>query len=149
MDLVQVDRVDAEPLEARVDLSQDRVALQRLHRLATGPLDLAGLGEDERRRGAAFERASDDLLGVAEAVLRRGVDPVDPEVERVVDGRDRLFVVLRAPAPVVVGAADRPRAEADAGDLEARGPELSRLHEPPSRGAVVVPPDPSATACRM
>src|SRR5919109_1198684 len=50
-----------------------------------------------------------------------------------VDRIHRVVVVLRAPPPVVATAADRPGAEADAGDLEAGvtergGSELCLLH---------------------
>jgi hypothetical protein len=43
--------------------------------------DHAALGEDVRPGADAFERACDDLLGVAEAVDRCGVDPVDAGIE--------------------------------------------------------------------
>jgi hypothetical protein len=59
-----------------------------------------------------------------EAVLRGGVDPVDAELDRVVDRGDRFLVVLRAPAPVVVRTAERPGTEADGGDLETGRAEL-------------------------
>jgi hypothetical protein len=68
--------------------------------------------------GEARERAADDLLRVPEAVLRSRVDPIDAELERVVDRSDRVLVVLRAPAPVVACASERPGTEADAADLE-------------------------------
>src|SRR5205085_11882571 len=128
MDLVEVDRVDREPAQARLALTQQRVALQGLHGRAVRAFGLAALGEDERPLVEAGERAADDLLGVAEAVLGGGVDPVDAELERAVDGGDRLVVVLLAPAPVVLRAADRPGAEADAADLEAGAAKLGRPH---------------------
>ena len=43
----------------------------------SGPLGLARLREHVRALGGSVERAPDDLLGVAEPVLRGGVDPVD------------------------------------------------------------------------
>src|SRR5690349_8057155 len=48
-------------------------------------------------------------------------------LERVVDRSDRLFVVLRPPAVLPVAAAERPRAEPDAGDLQAGAAELCCL----------------------
>jgi hypothetical protein len=60
----------------------------------------------------AFEGASDDLLGVTEAVGGGRVDPVDPVLQRVVDRSDRWLVVLRTPAVLPIPAADRPGAEA-------------------------------------
>src|SRR6266568_1621999 len=78
------------------------------------------------------DHLADDLLGVAEAVDRRGVHPVDAGVEGPVQGRDGLVVVLRAPAERA-RAADGPGA--DAHDREARSvaAEVAELH-------VVVPP---------
>src|SRR5438445_13445495 len=47
------------------------------------------------------------------------------------DRRDRLVVVLRSPAPVVVRAAERPGAEPDARDLQAGVPErFHRFRDP-------------------
>ena len=48
VDLVEVDRLDAEPLEAAADLAQDRVPLQGVHDTAARPLDQRSLREDER-----------------------------------------------------------------------------------------------------
>ena len=79
--------------------------------------DHPALGEDERAVRHALERPRHHLLGVAQAVDGGGVDPGHPGVERRVDGRDRLLVVLRTPAERPVTAPDRPRAEADRGDL--------------------------------
>src|SRR5439155_12719572 len=98
---------------------------------------------------------ADDLLGAAEAVGSGGVDPVDAQLERPVDRRDRLLVLLRAPAELPAAAADSPRAEADAGDLETgmaqlRCRELCLLHclhrDAPSCGWVAAARRSSATA---
>jgi hypothetical protein len=64
---------------------------------------------------------------VTEAVAGGGVDPVDRTLQRVMDRGDRLIVVLRAPAVFPVAAAKRPRAEADARDLQATRTRLA-LH---------------------
>src|SRR6185437_15288298 len=78
VDLVEVDRVDPEPREASFELSPQGVALQALQGRAVRPFGLAALGEDERpRSGIARDGPADDLLGVAEAVLRSRIDPVD------------------------------------------------------------------------
>jgi len=78
MDLVQVDGVDAEALEAGVRLAHDRVALQAVHDRAVGALEERALREHIWPLGHALEGAPHDLLRMAEAVGRRRVDPVDP-----------------------------------------------------------------------
>src|SRR3954468_7048819 len=78
-------------------------------------------------RGSRPSSAPHALLGVAQPVARRGVDPVDPELGGAPDRGDRLLVVLRAPRVPPPGPADRPRAQADAADLQLRPPELDRL----------------------
>jgi hypothetical protein len=114
VDLVEVDRVEPEAREAALDLSPERVAVQALQRRPVRAFRLPALGEDERPLVEAGDRAADDLLGVAEAVLGRRVDPVDAELERAMDRGDRVVVVLVAPTPVVLRAAERPGAETDA-----------------------------------
>jgi hypothetical protein len=127
VDLVEVDRVDAQPLQARMRLAQDRVAFQAVRDPLSRALEQRCLGEHVRALSESLDRAADDLLGVAEAVGGGGVDPVDAELERAVDRLDRLLVILRAPAELPATAADRPGAEANAGDLQTGVPQLSRL----------------------
>ena len=116
------------PSRARLafELAPEPVARQVVERRAARPLGLSALGEDERPLVEAGDRSPDDLLRVAEAVLGRGVDPVHAELERAVDRRDRLLVLLRAPAPFEAAAADRPGAEADTRDLHPGRTELCR-----------------------
>jgi hypothetical protein len=52
---------------------------------------------DERAITQALERPADDLFAMAEAIDRRGVDPVDAEIERLADGADRRVVVPAVP----------------------------------------------------
>ena len=84
--------------------------------------------------------AADDLLGVAEPVDRRGVDPVDAELDRTADRGDGIVVVDPAPAEPP-RAADRPRAEPDALSSGPTSPELpSSSRERPSLLVQVVAP---------
>jgi hypothetical protein len=81
VDLVEVDRVDAESPEARFDLAPERVAAEVLHGRPVRAFRLTALCEHERALARVrADGAADDLLGVAEAVVRRRVDPVDAEV---------------------------------------------------------------------
>src|SRR5205807_7228513 len=78
------------------------------------------LREDVRTLGGGdiAHRFPDDFLGMAEPIDRRGIHPVDAGGDRVLDGRDRLGVVVAAPAVRPTPATNRPGAEADLGDLE-------------------------------
>jgi hypothetical protein len=78
VDLVEIDRVHAELLEARLGLPENRFALEVVNHPATGALEQRALGEQIRRLANAFQCSTDDLLRVAEAVCGGGVDPVDP-----------------------------------------------------------------------
>jgi hypothetical protein len=127
VNLVEVDRVDAQARQARLDLTADRVALEAVHDPAAAAVEQRRLGEDVRSLRHSLKRAADDLLGMSEPVRGRGVDPVHAQLERPVDRGERLLVVLRAPGELPATAADGPRAEADAGDVQAGGAELRGL----------------------
>ena len=59
---------------------------------------------------------------MAQAVNGRSVDPVDAGVQRLVNGRDRILIVLCSPSRIPSRAADRPRSEADRRDVQVRVP---------------------------
>jgi hypothetical protein len=67
VDLVEIDRADAEPAETAIGFAEDRVALQAVSNVAVGAFEERALGEDVRALGEPLERATDDLLGAAEA----------------------------------------------------------------------------------
>ena len=119
--LVQVDALDVEPAERRLDFAppaQGIAYAARRGRAGGVVPHEAGFGEDVRPvvgRDVA-QRAGDDLLGVAEPVHRRRVDPVDAPLDGLPDGGDRVRIVLVTPGEGPATAADRPRAEADARD---------------------------------
>jgi hypothetical protein len=85
-------------------------------------------GSQQRSHFVEMIGLSFDFLGAAEAVDRRGVDPVDADGHRFVDGADGKGVVLRAPAEFPVAAADGPGAQADGREMERRVAELAGLH---------------------
>src|SRR6185436_11295713 len=82
------------------------------------------LGGDHDLVAPPFDRLSDHLLAVAEAVGRRGVDEVDAGVDAGAERVDRRPVVAAAPAP----SAQRPRAECDDGGVDAAAAQGSLLH---------------------
>jgi len=122
VELVEVDPLDAQPPERVLALAPDALGAQGPLRLRHGvgfvPLQ-AALGEDIRplRRGQLTHRPPHHHLGMAQAVDGRGIDPVHAEPDRVMDGGDRIGVVLWSPSEEP-GPAGRPRSEADGRDLE-------------------------------
>jgi len=134
VDLVEVDVVGAEMVEARVDslaeplgarVADDAVAL-RPQAALRGEHDLVAPGAQ-----LLAERLRHELLGSPEAVGLGGVEEADPEFESATDGRHVLPLVQRPPV-----AAELPRAEADARHLEAAAAEDGSLHACSSVGRV-------------
>jgi hypothetical protein len=84
--------------------------------LALAVTDDAALGEDQRplvsRQPA--QRVADHRLGMAVAIDGGRVDPIDPEIDRMGDGRNRLGIVLRPPHV----PAHRPRPDPQPRDVE-------------------------------
>ena len=142
--LVEVDPLEAETAQAALALLADRLGAEIVPDLALRPAfpPAAALREHEHvvtDRGWA-ERPPDDLLGVTEAVDRRGVDPVDPELDCAPDRGDRLVVVDRSP-PEPPRPADAPGAEADHAERRAVPAEAPRPHSArPALLVEIVPP---------
>src|SRR5579864_6236639 len=111
MDLVEIDRVDSEPLETAVRLPQDRVTLKAVHDPATRSLQERSLGKHIGTLREAGQGTPNDRFGVAEAVGGGRVDPVDALFEGVVNRGDRLLILLGPPAELPASAADRPGTE--------------------------------------
>ena len=120
--LVEVDPVGAEAAEARVDLLHDPAARVALLVRAVAHAAVELRGQDDAVAAAARERLADYLLRLAARVDVRGVDEVDPRVERPVDDADRLVVVRVAPG------AEHHRAEAERADADAGAAERAVLH---------------------
>src|ERR1022692_3924984 len=70
-------------------------------------------GEHDPVAPSAGQRLADNLLRLAGRVHVRGVDEVDPGVERLVDDPDRIVVIRIAPGPEHHGAKAE-RADPDA-----------------------------------
>jgi hypothetical protein len=142
VELVEVDRLDAEPPQRRLALlphpGGTRVPDGKSHGIGVVPAQ-AALGEHERALGGgdAGEGPAHDLLGVPEAVDGRGVDPAHAPRHRVADGGDRVGVVLRTPGEGPAAPARGPRTEADRRDLRPRRSEPARGKKRPHRGTSV------------
>ena len=86
------------------------------------PLFAPGPGafcKHERLVLSALQGTSDHFLGMPQAVDGGGVDPVDAEVKRAMDGGDGVVIVLRTPGILPVTASDGPRAKANGSQLHA------------------------------
>ena len=114
--VVQVDVVGAEPLERALDRGADvrRAAVEDAG-AAAGVRDEAELRRHHHLVAAALDGPADELLVGEGAVDLGGVEVGDAQVQRPVDGADRLGV---AACPDVVVAGHRHRAESYAGDVE-------------------------------
>jgi hypothetical protein len=115
--VVEVDVVGAEPQERAFDRGPyvDGAAVDDAG-TATGVGDQAELRRHHDVVAPALDGLADDFLAVEGAVDLGGVDVGDPEVQRPVDGADRLGVI-ETPARGV-GAGHGHGSQADAGDIE-------------------------------
>src|SRR5215471_18988371 len=122
--VVEVDHVDAEPLQAGVARALDvgGTAVDEIA-LAVWALNLPELRREDSLAAAGLERAPQQLLVVSPAVHVRGVDEIDSEVERAMHDVDRLRVIA---LPVRAGHGHAP--EPDGRDLELAVPQLAILH---------------------
>src|SRR5262249_36933633 len=112
VNLIQIDGLHAQPAQAGLALAADRVGFQAVTDPPGLVPDHAALAEAVRPVAHPFQRPRHALLAVAQAVDGRRVDPVDARVQRLVDGGDRVAVVLAAPGELPARAADGPRPEA-------------------------------------
>src|SRR5438067_7446652 len=118
--LIDIDVIGAELLQRAVE-ARDRAFRQRV-----------GVADAERRLGAdddlvarrAGERLAEHRLG---AVSGRGVEQIDPEIERGADDRDRVGLALAGAEPQ---AAEAAAAETGDADLEAGAAECGVFHAP-------------------
>ena len=91
VELVKVDTFDAEPAEGSFALFADGFRLEHALRLAHAIFGIPykpAFCEDQRTLGRRklAQQFADKLLGMAQAVNRRSVDPVDAELERMAHG---------------------------------------------------------------
>src|ERR1700691_881946 len=111
--LVEVDNVQLETAQAGFRFGADGVRFQALANLAALVPNALAFGKHEWFAGAALQRAGYYLFGMAQAVDRGRVDPVDARIQRGVYGRYGLVGVLRAPGESPTAATHGPCAGAD------------------------------------
>jgi hypothetical protein len=87
MHLIKIDDIGLQPAQRIVDFLQDAAATGVAERLAVLPVE-ACFGGDGHLRAPASQRRTDDLLGMAEAIDRRGVDQCDAAIDRGLNGAD-------------------------------------------------------------
>jgi hypothetical protein len=122
VELDQVQRLDIQALDRILDKAVQQFGL--VARIDVGVDLLAGLGGDDHvLRAARFQHFRDQLFRAAGAIDIRGVDEIDPAIQRLV--QRCLGVTLRHIAPI---RADRPGAESDRCDLPAGLAENARVH---------------------
>jgi len=125
VDLVEVDVVDAEPVEARVRLVDDVLPREPAPVGSIAHLAVDLRRDDELVAVVGGDRLADDLLGFAAGVDVGGVEEVDARVQRLADEVDALLAVADHP---VLAAAEVHAAETEPGHFEAGGAEGRVLH---------------------
>src|SRR5215469_2993169 len=128
VNLVEVDDVDFQAPQAGFTFTTNGFSFQRAADLSFLVPHALTLGEDVGTRTAQVKCAGDHLLGMTQAVNGSGVDPVNAEIKRRLDGGYRIAVVLRTPGPLPTASAHRPCANADGSNLQVARPQLPGLH---------------------
>src|SRR5215469_3091048 len=128
VNLVEVDDVDFQAPQAGFTFATNGFSFQRAADLSLLVPHALTLGEDVGTRTAQVKCAGDHFLGMTQAINGSGVDPVNAEIKRRLDGGDRIAVVLRTPGPLPAASSHRPCANADGSDLQVARPELPGLH---------------------
>src|ERR1700722_9414952 len=124
MKLVEIDPRNTQPAQRGLAFSPDRfrtqVALRRIK--SFGGIEIhAALGENVRTLAGRnlFNRAPHHLFGVPKAIHRRGIDPVDSQLDAVPHSGDGIVIVLRPPAERPSSSANRPGSHTYRGDFHA------------------------------
>ena len=95
--VIKVDLVDAEPLQALVTAFADifRPAIYA-NKLSLGPPDIAKLGGQNHLIATALDGAAHEVFVDSATVHVGGVEEVDAQIERPMDGGDGFVVVTGA-----------------------------------------------------
>jgi hypothetical protein len=127
MELIEIDVIDAEPLQASVTGTHQMMTRQpgivraRSHRKPR-------LGRQQHIAALAPDRLAHHLLSRSGRILVRGVEHVDTGVERDVDQACRVALVGIADEGELPLAAERHGAERNGGNLEAGPAKLAIFH---------------------
>src|SRR4029077_20148950 len=136
VDLVQVDVIELQALQARLQSGDDVAARRAAHiRARAGRVEDLGRDDDVLARYLQVaERLAGDLFGAAVGVDVGGVDEVDAGIERAADDALRFLLLKLADLRLyaaVVAAAEGHGAEAELGDEQAGAAEGLVFHGGP------------------
>ena len=124
MHLIDVDDIGLEAAKRIFELLAEPRRRRVAQDLAASPVEPDLGGDDRTFSAAALKRLTDQFLGTAEAIDRRGVDEIDAVVERGVNRADRVAFLRAAPQP----SADGPGAKSDARGIEGQAGDLDVFH---------------------
>src|ERR1700722_615363 len=110
MHLVKIDDVYTQAAKAVLCLAAN--VLQTVADLAFLVPDQAAFSKDEWLVRSALERSGNHLLGMPQAIYRCSVNPVDTKIQGLMDGSDRILIVLRPPGKLPAPSPDPPGSEA-------------------------------------
>ena len=120
--VVEIDDVDFEPLEARL-ARLPHIFGRTVDLEALGRADLAELGGDDGVVAPPLDRLGDQFLVLAVGIGVRGIEQVDADIERTLDGGDGARIVVLAVADRHAHAA-----EPDGRDLQALRAQFAVFH---------------------
>src|SRR5882762_7648710 len=80
------------------------------------------------RTPPTLQRPGNHFFRVTQAIHRRGVDPVDAQLEGAVDRGDRIVVILISPCELPSRAATCPRSKTHGSDAKIRISKLFGFH---------------------
>src|SRR5215510_738312 len=121
--IVEVDDIDAEPLEALVARDRHIVRAPVGQAALAAGAHVAELGRHDRAIAPVVDRTGDQLLVLAVAVDVGRVEEVDAKLDGRMDRANALLVVGSAIVACKAGAS-----HADSGDLQPLSAQLSQFH---------------------
>src|SRR6267142_2757962 len=98
MNLIKIDRFNLQPAQAVLDFTPYGISLQAVTDVSLFIPDHRALCKNVWPLSASFNSPGHNLFRMAQPIDRSGVNPVDAQVKRSIDGRDRFAIVLSTPA---------------------------------------------------